>query len=61
MSFPSMSIQRLVKLSSIIVNPIVTQHFCRRESHEASTGRAFPDLLTRASPFPLRWVLACPK
>jgi hypothetical protein len=54
MSFPSMSIQELVKSSSIIVNPIVTQNFCRRESHEASTGRAFPDLLTRASPFPLR-------
>jgi hypothetical protein len=51
MSFPSMSIQRLVELSSIVVNPIVTQHFCRRESHEASTGRAFPNLLTRPPPF----------
>jgi hypothetical protein len=49
MSFPSMSIQRLVKLSSIIVNPIVTQHFCRHESRAASTGRAFPNLLARAS------------
>jgi hypothetical protein len=41
MSFPSMSIQRLVKLSSIIVNPIVTQHFCRHESREASPAELF--------------------
>jgi hypothetical protein len=44
MSFPSMSIQRLGKLFSIIVNPIVTWPFCRRESRGASAGRALRDL-----------------
>ena len=53
MSFPSMSIQRLIKLSSIIVDPIMTQHFCRRESHGPPPAELLKFIFRRESAIPI--------